>query len=353
MNSHLASMLPVSSAPSSTVKDAPGATPLPELQVISVSGDDARSFLQNQLTNDLLQLGTSQAQLNGYCSPKGRLLATFLTWTDGSTIYLALPADLLEPLRKRLSMYVLRAKVKLEAAALSLLGFHGVQVEAPLQAVFGSLPQTAWASSITPHGTVIRTLDALAQPRWLVCVSSHDNLLDHAAFKDLPRSTSELWRALDIRAGLPWVVAATQDKFVPQMINFEALGGVNFRKGCFPGQEIVARSQYLGKLKRRTWPATLQAGSGAADTDPAPQPGADVLGVDGSPIGLVVNAAATSLGTSAGASRATWDLLVELPVDLTDAERSALRLTADGAPLVMLELPYVLPDNEVFVRPKL
>jgi len=313
--------------------------PLDHLGAIAVRGEDARTFLQGQLTNDMLALTPEQAQLNAYCSPKGRLLASFLNWTDGDAIYLAAPLDLLEALKKRLSMFVMRAKVKIEVAALTPFGLSGVEIPAALRPVFQHVPETVWEQRQSAGGaTLIRVPDATGAPRWICWLPTDAepllSTLLHGASSTLPQDSSATWRWLDIRAGLPWIVMATQEKFVPQMVNFEALGGVSFKKGCYPGQEIVARSQYLGKLKRRT------ALAHAAGTD-VPAPGSDVFAADGSPAGVVVNAERSPHGGV--------DLLVELPL----ADRTALQLTPQGPALELLELPYVLPDNEVFVRPKL
>lgn len=318
--------------------------PLDHLGAIAIHGDDARAFLQGQLTNDMLALTPAQAQLNAYCSPKGRLLASFLNWADGGTIYLATPLDLLESVKKRLSMFVMRSKAKLEVAALSAFGLSGTEIPAALRTLFESIPETVWGQSQSAGGaTLIRMPDANGVPRWICWVpagalsaatDSSDAALLHGTLSALPQGSSATWRWLDIRAGLPWIVTATQEKFVPQMVNLEALGGVSFKKGCYPGQEVVARSQYLGKLKRRT--ALTHAESVAV-----PAPGSDVFAVDGSPAGVVVNAELSPRGGV--------DLLVELPL----ADRAALQLTPQGPALELLELPYVLPDNEVFVRPKL
>lgn len=318
--------------------------PLDHLGVIAVHGEDARAFLQGQLTNDMLALTPAQAQLNAYCSPKGRLLASFLNWTDGSMIYLAAPLDLLEALKKRLSMFVMRSKAKLEFATLSAFGLSGTDIPVALRPLFDNIPETVWGQSQSADGaTLIRMPDANGTPRWIcwlpagaetAAAERSGAALLHGVLGTLPQGSSAIWRWLDIRAGLPWIVTATQEKFVPQMVNLEALGGVSFKKGCYPGQEVVARSQYLGKLKRRTALAHAEC------TEP-PAPGSDVFAVDGSPAGVVVNA---ELSPSGGV-----DLLVELPL----ADRTALQLTPHGPALDLLELPYVLPDNEIFVRPKL
>ncbi len=303
------------------------AAPLTHLGVISATGEDAANFLHNQLTNDVLGLDGSQARLAGYCSPKGRLLATLLVWTAGDTILLALPRTLLAPTLKRLQMFVLRAKVRLEDASdrLALMG-----LAAPPGALI-SPPAADWQRADSEGGTLIRVPDAAGLQRVLWAGPAASAALAWQRHADaLAAAPASLWRWTEIMAGLPQVVEATREQFVPQMINFELVGGVNFRKGCYPGQEIVARSQYLGKLKRRAVLATCddeRAVAGAdiyADADPS-QPG-----------GMIVNAERGPDGRIA--------CLVEVKMD---AAGTPLHVgSPDGPRLTLGELPYSLSAAE-------
>jgi folate-binding protein YgfZ len=290
---------------------------LSHLSLLVVRGPDARTFLDSQLTRNV-PTRTDLASLAGYCSPKGRLLASFVVWADDDAISLVVSRDIAAAIAKRLRMYVLRAKVTIEESGLRLAGV----VDAPAVA---DLP--AWGVAREHETTWVRWPDVDAGVRALRVSTSSDDGVDAAT-----------WRWLDIRAGLPTITAPIQDRFVPQMLNLEALGGVDFKKGCYPGQEVVARSQYLGKLKRRMALATI---AGTA----IPPAGADVIG-DGSadPIGLVVAAERGPDGRIAA--------LIELPVASFAAD--GLRVVGiDGAAVTIDALPYALPDNEVFVRPKL
>jgi folate-binding protein YgfZ len=307
---------------------------LDDLGVIQVDGDDASSFLQGQLTCDVALLKPGFIQPGAWCSAKGRILASFLIWTDGLAFFFALPRELLDPVKKRLGMFVLRAKVKLQAPELVLRGIAGSGAQAPLGSLFGALPAAIWSTRHGNAGLLARLPDSMGQPRWLAAVPAAQLAAFEGMTAALAPVNAATWRWMDVRAGLPTVVTATQDKFVPQMINFEALGGVSFKKGCYPGQEVVARSQYLGKLKRRTLLAHAAA-------DAAPLAGSDVLDASGAPIGIIVNAEQAPSGGV--------DLLVQLPLD---ARGSALSLPG-GTALSWLELPYDLPDNEPIVRPKL
>lgn len=309
--------------------------PLSHLAMLEASGDDAASFLHNQITNDVEGLGASEARLAAYCSAKGRMLASLLIWRTPEAVMLQLPSEILPPIRKRLQMYVLRSKVKLEPSALVALGCGGEKACASLLAHLGaSLPATPFAratvgESTLIESTLIRFPDAQGQPR-LQWVGPADAALEIIAAlrPSLPLAHAARWRLSEIHAGLPSIVAATQEAFVPQMINFELIGGVNFRKGCYPGQEIVARSQYLGKLKRRTFIASVASDAVAAgaeiyaDSDPA------------QPAGAVVNAEIDGPGTSA--------CLIELK---TADGGAMLHLgSPDGAVLSLGELPYPLTE---------
>ncbi|MGI4861479.1 MAG: YgfZ/GcvT domain-containing protein [Janthinobacterium lividum] len=314
---------------------------LDQFGIIDAVGADAADFLHKQLTNDVTHLGADAAAIGGLCSPKGRLIASFLYWREeaaapaGEQIRLVLAADIREAIQKRLSMFVLRAKVKLGDATptVALLGLSApTHAPAPLLdvlgAYFGALPDAVRGCCTSAAGTLIRLPDAAGHLRflWALPRTALDGLrpvLDQS----LASMPAALWDWLDVQSGEPRITAATQDRFVPQMINFEAIGGVNFRKGCYPGQEIVARSQYRGTVKRR---ATL----GHA---PLAQAGDEVFdaGDPLQPCGHVVNAAAAPGGGV--------DCLVELKLSLT-ADASIHVGSITGPRLTVLGLPYALPD---------
>jgi folate-binding protein YgfZ len=308
--------------------------PVTDLGLIAVSGEDAASFLHNQVTNDVEHLGTNEARLAGYCTPKGRLQATFLMWRGEQDIVLALPRSIQAPLQKRLSMFVLRAKAKLrdatdEAPTAAVLGLAGAKAQAALAGVAGALPETPYAKRDGAFGTVIRLADAFGSPRYLWVTNAE------AAIAALPQLRVSLalggnaaWRLADIHAGVPQVTQPTQEKFVPQMVNFELIGGVNFKKGCYPGQEIVARSQYLGKLKRRMTLATLANAAARAGDEVYSSEDPD------QPSGMIVNAAPNGKGGA--------DALVE--IKLAALEHEVRHGSAGGTPLAFLALPYAIDE---------
>ena len=238
--------------------------PLTHLGLIEVSGEEAKSFLHNQLTSDVNHLSEGKAQHAGWCTAKGRMQASFLAWRSGERYLLSLSADLQEATQKRLQMFVLRAKVKLAALTdgVVTLGIAGPQAEEALADAGLPCPAEPMAALEGNGSTVIR-LDA---GRLLVVApdSAMATLWQKLTIKARPAGVPA-WRWLDIRAAFPLVTLATKEEFVPQMADFEKIGGVSFHKGCYPGQEVVARTQYLGKVKRHLYRLTsavpLQAGN--------------------------------------------------------------------------------------------
>lgn len=223
--------------------------PLTHLGLIEADGEEAKSFLHSQFTSDINHLADGQAQHAGWCSAKGRMQASFLAWRDGGRYRLMLAADLQEVSQKRLQMFVLRAKVKLAALTDStiLLGLSGPQAPEALADAALPCPDDAMTTVIADGITVIR-LDA---GRFIIAApeSAAAALWQKLSVKARPAGVP-VWRWLDIQAAYPLVTLATKEEFVPQMADFEKIGGVSFHKGCYPGQEIVARTQYLGKVKR-------------------------------------------------------------------------------------------------------
>lgn len=299
--------------------------------LMTATGPDSASFLNGQLTQDLVQLPHGQTRLAGYCSAKGRLLATFWAWRTGSDSFaLACSADLLAPTLKRLSMFVLRAKCKLATGTpdQDLFGLAGSAV-ARWWAQAGGEPASLPAPGhCVQHGAawMVRLPDVEGVPRALLI---QPVLQPPPA---LPALSDRDWAWLEVRSGIARVTLSTVEQFVPQMVNLELTGGVHFHKGCYPGQEVVARSQYRGTLKRRAYLWALQAPGAEV------QPGDAIYAADdpGQPAGTVALAAPVP-GQPGG-----WELLAETKI--AAAEASALHLgSADGPRLQPLPLPYPLP----------
>ncbi|SRR6266581_1286168 len=254
-------------------RDATVLMPLTDVGLIRASGEDAAGFLHNLLTNDVKGITADGARLAGLCNAKGRLMATLLIWRSGDDYLLLLSADLLATVLKKLSMYILRSKVKLADASAErlLFGIAGPDAAAAIAAELGGHePGEAMSTAAFAGGQAI----ALGGARHVLAL---DPAAAPAAWQKLARHARPAglaaWHWLDIRAGLPRVVAATTEAFIPQMLNFEAVGGVSFTKGCYPGQEVVARTQYLGKIKRRMYRGRLAAPAAAATPVYAPETG--------------------------------------------------------------------------------
>jgi hypothetical protein len=300
--------------------------PLTHLGLLRCAGEDAQAFLHGQLSNDIKQLSPARSEYAGYCSAKGRMLANFLVWQEDKAYYLQLARSLLAEMQKRLAMFVLRARVQLADASESraVLGLAGSTAAGALQALFPALPQQAHQ---VVHDSANGTLIALPGERFQLIaeVESAKRLWDELAAVLTPTG-APCWEWLEIRNGIPLITPATEAQFVPQMANMDLIGAVNFQKGCYPGQEIVARTQYLGQLKRRMVLAHVAA-------DAMPQPGDELFSnaPDGQASGMVVNAQA--------APDEGYDLLAV--VQTASIPPASLRLkSADGPTLSIQSLPY-------------
>ncbi len=212
---------------------------LNHLCLVKISGDDATSFLQGQLTNDIDKL-TNSWHYSGYCNPKGRLLAIFQLWKDGDAFYALVDKSVVEQTIRRLKMYVLRSKVSIEELAEANCYGSFEQQDHPML----SSIETAEVAIDTDEGITVLSLGSR-----FVIISPENELAIPADGPD----TSEQWLQQDILEGLPRVTTQSVELFIPQMLNLDILNGISFKKGCYTGQEIVARMHYLGKLKQRQY----------------------------------------------------------------------------------------------------
>ena len=296
------------------------------LGCIRATGEDAQTFLQGQFSNDITLLQNENVQISAYCNPKGRMLAQFLIIPDHSDYLLLLPHSILEPTLKRLRMFVMRSKVTLTNASEEFicLGLAGNAITAQAQDTL-KLPANEYQLTRTDT-TLVCKLPA-PQPRYLL-VTNLEQAKSHWQRWSLKLLATDqhIWHWLDIQAGLPNIWPQTVEEFVPQMLNLELINGVSFKKGCYTGQEIVARMHYLGKAKRRMRHLAL-------DQAEPPRPGTDVYvaGGDGQSAGKIVLAEASQQGSEC------------LAVIQNDKVGLELRLgTVDGPRLAMAKLPYSL-----------
>ncbi|MEO8343220.1 MAG: folate-binding protein YgfZ [Gallionella sp.] len=302
---------------------------LSQFGVLRVSGEEVQPFLQNLLSNDIREVSNTRAQFSSFNTAKGRMLATFLIWRDDDDYLLQLPRTLIEPIRKKLSMYVLRAKVKITDASDEIisLGLSGATAQV-LREPFGELPQQQLGVTTTAVGNVIKIDGTRLQ---INTTAQHASMLWEMLSLHAKPVGSSCWDWLNIRSGIPIILPQTQEQFVAQMVNFDLIGGVNFKKGCYPGQEIVARMQYLGKLKRRMYLAHLNSSE-------APQAGDELFSTDmeGQASGMIVNAAPAPSGG--------YDVLAT--VQISSRETQAVHWKSlQGETLQFLPLPYPLPGS--------
>ena len=334
--------MPLGSQPLAQSVRAGWVAPLTDLGVLRAEGEQAVQFLHSQFTNDLENLPEHHWQLTGYCSAKGRLLATLLAWRDtAQSVMLIAPQPLIAGLRKRLSMFILRAKVRItdDSGHWVVLGVGGERAARALAALPLDWPAIGAVSTgsaghalgfapvpvdppTEPTAPAASTADVKSARCLLIMPRGDLSRVWPTLSQTLAPAPSFLWRWTEVRTGVPRIAAAGVEHFVPQMVNLDLVQGVSFRKGCYPGQEIVARSHYLGKLKRRMFLAHV--------TGEAPDAGTDVFAPGSAePCGEVVTAA---LSPEGGAH-------VLYESQIVSAEQARL---ADGRPLAPVELPYAL-----------
>lgn len=229
--------------------------PLVHLAPIRFAGDDAVAFLQGQLSSDVKQVNAAHAQLSSYSTPKGRMLASFLLLQDSDGLTMLPSADLRDALHKRLSMFIMRSRVKATTPDLALFGLAGVQADSLIQSCFGALPEGDF-SVLQADGSAVVRVPHLGYV--ISCPADRAPALWQQLAGTATPVGPSVWQWREIRAGIVRIQQATQELFVPQMANFDLIGAVSFTKGCYPGQEIVARTQYLGKVKKRAYLAHIE-----------------------------------------------------------------------------------------------
>lgn len=293
--------------------------------LIHFSGEDASAFLQGQLSCDVRKIGRFTAQYGCYCTPKGRMLASFLIWQDSSGYLMQIPIPLLITLEKRLSMYVLRSKVRLDndSDKFVCIGVAGNRASEVVEKILGATPDPFLGVINSAYGSIL----CLAQNRFEIVTTPEyaPKLWEHLRKHAIPVGRL-CWDWLEIKAGIPVITPATQEQFVPQMTNLEAIGGISFQKGCYPGQEIVSRTQYLGKIKRRMYLANICSKEPIAAGD-------ELYSNKKQVCGMVVNAAPSPEGG--------YDVLAVIQTDSAKNENIYWK-TLKGPTLKIMPLPYLL-----------
>ena len=297
--------------------------------LLGISGDDAVTFLQNQLTNDITNVSESEHQLTAWCNPKGRIIANFRAFKRGPNLYLIMAKDLVETVVSKLSRYIMMSKVTITDATDTLVhfGYAGENAEHDLSLILDKVP-TAPNETLNLGALTILRLPG-DTPRFEVFgdVAEASELWSKCNVRAAPVS-SQAWDFMNIRAGRPVVTAACTEEWIPQMLNMVAIEGVDFQKGCYPGQEVVARLNYLGKTKRRMYHLLIE-------TDKVPACNDSIVNESGIEVGKVLNAVANP------------DDLVECLAVLKIAEAEDLMFLgeANGPEVSTLELPYSVNDE--------
>ena len=296
--------------------------------LLAISGDDTTSFLQTQFINDVSKLEVSSSQLNGYCNPKGRLIANFRVFWRHDTLYLRFPLDLLEEVSKVLNKYKLRSKVTLEDHSDSMvrIGYSGATADKTLATILPQLPEAADDVIQIDNLTVIKIPGITPSYELYGDTGIITDIWTKLDVHGAPVGMSA-WQLIEILAGMPHITDESSEEYVPQMVNYQAINGLSFTKGCYPGQEIVARMHYLGKLKKRMYLARVRS-------DTAPYVQQELVS-----------------GTSKGSSK-TGNILNTAPhpdgdyavlavIQISDAESEKIYLESkDGPVLEILDLPY-------------
>lgn len=308
-----------------------GFVQLPGWGIIRAVGEDAAAFLNSQLTQDFALLDASQARLAALCSAKGRMLASFIGFKRGpNEVLLLCSADILTATLKRLAVFVLRAKVKLSDVSLEF-AVYGLAGDAINKVALGEHP--VWSKIDFDAASMVFVYPALNQSRALYVAASG---AVPAALANCPALPAPLWRWSEVRSGVATLTQPVVDAFVPQMLNYESVGGVSFKKGCYPGQEVVARSQFRGSLKRRAAlghsAMALQPGQAIFANLPD---GASLQ--DSQPCGSVVQAAPAPTGG--------FDAIVSLQTAVMAAGNRLSVPAAGAGELQLLTLPYTLLDD--------
>ena len=293
--------------------------------LIQLEGEDAMQFLQGQFTNDMREVSEQHSNLSGWCSAKGRMLANFRVMRRGSAYLLQAPLAQVEPMIKRLRMFVLRSKVTIADVSdeWACFGLTGDCAQALLQPHFTTLPETGNEAQVMDETILLRLPGTIPRFELIGPVNKLIDIWQSCETQATPMD-SNFWALQEIRAGIPTVYPETREAFVPQMANMQLIDGVSFTKGCYTGQEVVARMQYLGKLKRRMYLAHVRSAT-------QPQPGDELFArgsSSGQGAGKVVDAQAAGDG---------YDLLAVIELE---SLAQGVHLGENGPALEILELPY-------------
>jgi tRNA-modifying protein YgfZ len=277
--------------------------PLTQFGIIAIAGSDATQFLQGQVTCDIKKINLNQSGIGAFCNPKGRVITTFFITQLNNTYFIILPLELLDKVKNKLKMYILRSDVQITDVT-DIYCLSGLLLEQ--SKIIPNLPHVTW-QSLSDTLTIFQ-IPSLEKKRFIVLAEAKqtlelwDKLLSNNECS--PQNTSQ-WQLLDINNGIPWIDNETSEEYIPQMLNLDKLGGISFNKGCYTGQEVVARTHYLGKAKREMYLAETNC----LELPPA---NTSILTSTNQSIGKVLNANLTD---------GTCKILAILPTDAIEVEK--------------------------------
>ena len=309
-------------------------TPLDQLTCYEICGKDAQKFLQGQLTNDVSEISPTRGQLSSYCTPKGRMLAIFYVCQFQDKFLILIRTDIAESVINRLKMFVLRAKVEINERPVAWIpfGLTGTPIEPILGELNLTAPDNDYEVVYSKNSLCMKVPGVI--PRYLLIGDdAFINRVNNLDTSNVIIYTHSFWQWLDIMSGIPSVSEATQESFVPQMANMELINGVSFSKGCYPGQEIVARLHYLGNASRRMFRIE-------APTDQEINPGDDIYQSESDSnqaIGSVVSAIKENAEKFAG--------LAILRIEAAQ-QNKILVGSPTGIPATIMPLPYEVPTEK-------
>lgn len=308
-------------------------TDLSHYALIEASGDDVVEFFQGQFSNDIKRVTEDTGQLSAYCNPKGRILANFRIFKRNGNYFLRMHSDIVEATLKRLRMFVMRSNVELTDRSNTLfrIGISGEKSTSALANLFDKLPENTDNSVTDNDITLIKLAGDLTRYEAHGPVDKIIELWDKLKNEAVAIGENS-WNLLTIRAAIPEIVADTVEAFVPQMVNLQAINSLSFTKGCYPGQEVVARMHYLGKLKRRLFIASTE-------TDELPSPGEAIMtnNENEQKVGQIV--------TASWSKDKKVELLAVLQIE--KAENEVLHIgSSTGTKLDLLDLPYSLEEDK-------
>lgn len=264
--------------------------PLSNLELIALEGEKAADFLQGQVTCDVREIQDDQTRRAAHCNPKGRILSTFRVLKFAKRFYLLVPASMVDLIIVQLKKYAIFSKVILKRDdSLKVIGCVGKEIAETLEEILGKLPEEPDQAVFYSHNILVTRVQGILPRFEIIGLSEAIISLQKTLVAKYQKESEEPWRLWEINSGVPTIYPETCDLFTPQMLNYPALNAVSFKKGCYTGQEVIARTHYLGKVKRHLHTLNLKIGR-------LPKPGDMLYDADKQAVGTVIDAALQTIG---------------------------------------------------------